>query len=141
MTPKPEKVRVLLARMKRKGVSIALVDGLVQVDGWRRLPPEERDALRGDRERIVAWLMARELKRQRREERQRKQQQESKAIAQHQQRQRKVVGQVVNPGGPLRLLFADECKDIDLQRARVLGTVPYGRSEVSDERDDDSGPV
>lgn len=123
MSGKPQAVRALLAKLRHRGVVIALADGDVQVDGWKQLTPAERAELREEKERVVAWLESRELRRQRRAERKRKQQ-ESVAIAERQQ-QRKVVGQIVNPGGPLRLLYADEVKPVPAT-ARVIGRCPYG---------------
>jgi TRAP-type C4-dicarboxylate transport system substrate-binding protein len=120
-------VRVLVKRLQRKGVDVSLVGGLMQVDGWKQLPPEEQEALHADRERIVAWLAARELKRQRRAERKRREE-EQHVMANPPERPRKVVGQQVVPSYPqlARPLYADEVKEIDVCRARVLGTVPYG---------------
>ena len=122
VTAKPEKVRVLVARLKRRGVVITLIDGRVQVSGWTQLESVEKEQLRADRERVVMWLESRELRRQRRAE---KRQQQQPMVTAQQQQQRKVVGQIVNPGGPLRLLYADEVEPIPAT-ARVIGKCPYG---------------
>jgi len=113
----------LLARLRRAGVLIALVDGQVKVTGWQQLSPAEREQLRDEKARIVTWLEARELRRQRRDDR--KRQQQEAATVQPQQ-PRRVVGQVVSPGRPLQLLYEDQTVPIPAQRARVLGTIPYG---------------
>lgn len=126
MQPQPPTLAQRLARLRRRGVTFSMRDGEVCIDeGWSRLSAEEKAALRAERAEVKARLEARELRRQRREARKRKEQQQAMAAAQ-QQRERRVIGQVVSPGRPLRLLYADEVTEIDVRRARVLGTVPYG---------------
>ena len=118
---KPQAVRALVAKLRRRGVVITLVGGRVQVDGWTQLEPSEKAELREEKDRVVTWLESRELRRQRRAE---KRQQQPMATAQ--QQQRKVVGQVVNPGGPLKLLYDDECKPIaPSARARQLPSIGW----------------
>lgn len=112
----------LIAKLRRRGITFGVVDGLVRVEGWHLLSATEKEQLRADRDDVKVRLEARELRRQRRAERKKQQQ----AAMPQEQKERKVVGQVVNPGGPLKLLFEDECKPIaPSPRARQLPSVGW----------------
>jgi hypothetical protein len=108
-----------LRRLRRQGVQCRLLGGRVRIRGLRRLAAADRAALLACGAQVQALLEARTRRRsaKQRPPPQRPMQPEAG---------RTVVGQVVNPGGPLRLLYADEVQSVPLARARVLGRVPYG---------------
>jgi hypothetical protein len=113
-----------LARLRREfGVQCRLDgSGRVRVKGLRRLPAAEKAALFAASAEVQALLGARVRRRSRRKD------EEQHRMASPPERPRRVIGQHVVPGYPqlARPLYADEVKLIDVHRARVLGTVPYG---------------
>ena len=115
----------MLAKLRRRGVTFGVVDGFVRVDGWRLLSTEREGAVPQDRDNVKARLEARDLRRQRRAGPQAEAEQHRVAEPTP-QRSRRVIGLVVNPGGPLRLLYADEVTEIDVRRARVVGVIDWG---------------
>jgi hypothetical protein len=117
----------LLARLRRRGVTFEIIDGEVHVIGWSLLSAIEKEQMRTDRDNAKARLEAREHRRQRRAARRRMKEQQQ-GDTQAQQQQRRVVGMVASPGYPhlAKPLYEDETRQIDVRRARVLGTVPYG---------------
>lgn len=112
-----------LKAWRRRGVQCRLVDGRVRVSGVKGLTAAERTALLESGPQVQALLGRRAERRRKTDE-----EEQQHGMANPPERPRRVVGQHVVPGYPAlsRPLHADECKQIDLQRARVLGTVPYG---------------
>lgn len=117
----PSTLAQQLKAWRRRGVQCRLVDGRVRVSGVRSLTAAERDALSRSGPQVQALLERRAQRKRKKDE----EQPQSKAVA---QRERKVVGQVVVAGYPAltRPLYADECRDIPVQRARVLKSITYG---------------
>jgi len=106
-----------LAELRRRGVQVRLHGGRVRVSGLRRLSVPERAALVASGAQVQALLEARARRRPKHAK------QEQQLVAEP--KQRRVIGQIVNPGGALRLLFEDETKPIPARGARFVG-VPYG---------------
>jgi len=94
-------------------------EGRLRIVGLRKLTAAERNALFASSEQV------RQLLAQRTQRRPKKQEQEPMARTEPQQ-PRRVIGQIVSPGRPLRLLYEDETKAIDTRRARVLTRTPDG---------------
>jgi hypothetical protein len=117
---RPQTLPQWLAELRRRGVRCRLVAGRVRVSGVKGLSSAERVSL------FASAPMVQQLLEQRAQRRRLKKKQQQPVAMPHEQRERKVVGQIVMPGRPLRLLFEDETKAIDTRRARVLGKIPYG---------------
>ena len=112
-----------LRAWRRRGCQCRLDDrGRLRSRGMKQLTAAERDALFASAPMVLDLLLARRAKRRKRDEEQ------QHVVAKPPERPRRVIGQLVMPGYPqlTRPLYADECKEIDVSRARVLGTVPYG---------------
>lgn len=100
----------MLAKLLRRDVTFTVEDGAVTVRGWRQLSTGERDTLRGVKTQVLALLLA---KARRRQQRELKKQQQLMAQQKPQPPERKVIGQIVTaPGEPVRLLYADEVREI-----------------------------
>jgi hypothetical protein len=115
----PLTLEAWLAQLRRRfGTSVKLRGDHLAVRKLANSPTADRESLAAVAPQVLALLISRaEKRRQRQEEATRTREQE----AEPPQGSRRVIGMIVNPGRPLRLLYADEVEDIDPRRARVLG--------------------
>ena len=112
----PQTLAQWLRGLRRRGVQCRLDDsGRLRSRGLKMLAAAEREALSASAPMVLDLLLERRARRKKRAEEQ------QHCMSKPQERPRRVVGMHVVPGYPQlsRPLYADECKEIDVLRARA----------------------